>query len=441
MNMTYKEAMDYISNVGKFGSNYGLERTFRLLEILGNPHEKIKLIHIAGTNGKGSTTAMITKILRGFGYKVGMYTSPYLEEFEERIQIDGENINKDILVNLLEEVKIAINKVIEEGYEHPTEFEIITALMFLHFYNEKVDYGVIEVGLGGRLDSTNVLIPKVSVITSVSLDHINILGDNLKEIAKEKAGIIKDGVPVVVYPQKEDVEEVILKVAKEKNSKVHLVKKESGELIDINYKDIYQNVEVKGHKNTYKIKLPLLGEHQILNLSVALNTIEVLCEVENIELNKDLIEKSLEDVKWIGRLEVLRKKPTIVIDGAHNIDGIKSLRKNIENYFNFNKIYLLLGILADKQVEEMIEEITPIAEKVYALTPHSERAELSEDLKDAILKYNPNTIALESYEEAFLSALKEAKEEDLILISGSLYMIGDMRKIITRKFDSSLLVE
>ncbi len=433
MNMTYKEAMDYISSVGRFGSNYGLERTFRLLELLGSPHEKIKFIHVAGTNGKGSTTAMITKILRGLGYKVGMYTSPYLEEFEERIQINGENINKDTLVNLLEEVKIAISKVIEEGYEHPTEFEIITALMFLHFYNEKVDYGVIEVGLGGRLDSTNVLTPKVSVITSISLDHMNILGDNLKDIAKEKAGIIKAGVPVILYPQEKEVEEVIVKVAKEKNSKVYFIKKETARLININYEDLYQNVEIESYKNKYTIKLPLLGEHQILNLNVALNTIEVLCEQEKAKLDKILVKKSLKDVKWIGRLEVLGMKPTIVIDGAHNIDGIKALRKNIEKYFKYNKIYLLLGILADKQVKEMIEEIAEIAEKIYALTPHSERAELSEDLKNEILKYNLNTIAFESYEEAFLLALKEAKEEDLILISGSLYMIGDMRKIITRK--------
>lgn len=429
--MNYKEAMEYITGVGKFGSNYGLERTFRLLELLGSPQEKIKLIHIAGTNGKGSTTAMVTKILRGFGYKVGMYTSPYLEEFEERIQINGENINKDILVHLLEEVKIAISKVIEEGYEHPTEFEIITALMFLHFYNEKVDYGVIEVGLGGRLDSTNVLIPKVSVITSISLDHINILGDNLKDIAKEKAGIIKEGIPVVLYPQEKEVEEVILQIAEEKNSKVYFVKKENGRLIDINYENLYQNVQFESCKNIYKINLPLLGEHQILNLGVALKTIEVLCEVENISIDKDIIEKSLQDVKWIGRLEVLGRKPTILIDGAHNIAGIKSLRKNVERYFKYNKIYLLLGILADKQVKEMIEEITPIAEKVYALTPHSERAELSEELKKEILKCNSNVVALENYEEAFLLAVKEANEEDLILISGSLYMIGDMRKIIT----------
>lgn len=430
MSMTYEEAMNYISSVGRFGSNYGLERTFRLLELIGNPHEKIKLIHIAGTNGKGSTTAMITKILRGFGYKVGMYTSPYLEEFEERIQINGINIPKDILVNLLEKVKIAINKVIEEGYEHPTEFEIITALMFLYFYNEKVDYGVIEVGLGGRLDSTNVLTPEVSVITSISFDHINILGNTLEEIAKEKAGIIKEGVPVVLYPQEKEVEDIILNIAKQKKSKVYLVEKNSGRLMDIDYENAYQKVQVKCNRNIYNVDFPLLGEHQILNLSVALNTIEVLGNINNINLDKKIIEESLRDVKWIGRLEVLGKKPLIVIDGAHNIDGIRALRKNVEKYFKYDKMYLLLGILADKQVEEMIEEITPLAEKVYALTPHSERAELSEDLKNEILKYNSNTIALESYEEALKLALSESKEDDLILVSGSLYMIGDMRKII-----------
>lgn len=430
MSMNYKEAMEYIASVGRFGSNYGLKRTFRLLELLGSPDKKIKLIHIAGTNGKGSTTAMITKMLRGMGYKVGMYTSPYLEVFEERIQINGKNIPKEKLVSLLEEVKIVIDKVIEEGYEHPTEFEILTALMFLYFYNEKVDYGVIETGLGGTLDSTNVLTPVVSVITSISFDHMNILGNTLSEIADQKAGIIKKDIPVVVYPQEKEAEEVILKKAEIMNSKVRLVSKESGKLIGINSDDIYQEVEVSTINNKYNIKLPLLGEHQILNLSVALNTMEVLCEFENIKLKSEVIEKSLEEVKWMGRLEVLNKRPLIVIDGAHNIQGIKSLRKNVEKYFKYNKIYLLLGILADKQVKEMIEEITPIAEKVYALTPHSERAELSEDLRKEIVNYNTNTIALESYEEAFKMALDEANEDDLILVSGSLYMVGDMRKII-----------
>lgn len=432
MKMTYEEAMEYISNVGMFGSNYGLERTYRLLELLGSPQNKLKLIHIAGTNGKGSTTSMISKVLIGMGFKVGMYTSPYLEVFEERIQINGVNIPKDKLIDNLENVKYAVSKVIEEGYEHPTEFEIITALMFLYFYNEKIDYGVIEVGLGGRLDSTNVIIPKVSVITSISMDHINILGNTIEEIAKEKSGIIKDDVPVILYPQKKEAEDVILKAAHNNNSKVYYVKTDDGNLKEIDYDNITQNVQVNGLNGIYNVNLSLLGEHQILNLCVAIKAVEVLCQVEKIQYNKEIIEESLKDVKWIGRLETLNRKPLIVIDGAHNIDGIRVLKNNIRKYFKYNKMYLLLGILADKQVDEMIKEITPMAEKIFALTPHSDRAELSEDLKREIEKVNQNVEAFDDYNEAINEALKVAEDDDLILVSGSLYMIGDMRKIINK---------
>ena len=432
MKMTYEEAMEYISNVGMFGSNYGLERTHRLLELLGSPQNKLKLIHIAGTNGKGSTTSMISKVLIGMGFKVGMYTSPYLEVFEERIQINGVNIPKDKLIDNLENVKYAVSKVIEEGYEHPTEFEIITALMFLYFYNEKIDYGVIEVGLGGRLDSTNVIIPKVSVITSISMDHINILGNTIEEIAKEKSGMIKEDVPVILYPQKKEAEDVILKAAHNNNSKVYYVKTDDGNLKGIDYDNITQNVQVNGLNGIYNVDLPLLGEHQILNLCVAIKAVEVLCQVEKIQYNKEIIEESLKDVKWIGRLETLNRNPLIVIDGAHNIDGIRVLKNNIRKYFKYNKMYLLLGILADKQVDEMIKEITPMAEKIFALTPHSDRAELSEDLKREIEKVNQNVEAFDDYNEAINEALKVAEDDDLILVSGSLYMIGDMRKIINK---------
>ena len=208
--MNYNQAMKYITEVGNFGSNYGLERTLRLLELLGNPQENLKLIHIAGTNGKGSTTSMITKMLSGLGYKVGMYTSPFLEEFEERIQINGENIPKDVLAEMVTLIKPSIDKVKEEGYGHPTEFEMITVLMLLYFEKEKVDFGVVEVGLGGRLDSTNVIIPIVSVITSISFDHTNLLGNSLKEIAGEKCGIIKKDIPTVVFPQYEEAKDVVL---------------------------------------------------------------------------------------------------------------------------------------------------------------------------------------------------------------------------------------
>ncbi|WP_294406259.1 folylpolyglutamate synthase/dihydrofolate synthase family protein [uncultured Clostridium sp.] len=432
MKMTYEEAMKYISSIGMFGSNYGLDRTYRLLELLGNPQNKLKLVHIAGTNGKGSTTAMVSRILSGMGYKVGMYTSPYLEEFEERIQINGINIPKDKLVENLEKVKCAVSRVIEEGYEHPTEFEIITVLMFLYFCSENVDYAVIEVGLGGRLDSTNVIVPKVSVIASISLDHTNLLGSTLSEIAGEKAGIIKEGVPVVLYPQKKEAEDIILRTAENKKSRVYSVSSHDGKLISIDYDNNTQNVEAQGINGTYNIDLPLLGSHQILNLCVAVKAVEVLCREEGIECNKKILEESLKDVKWIGRLETLNKKPLIVIDGAHNIDGIKALTNNIKRYFKYDKMYLLLGILADKQVGEMIEEIAPMAEKIYALTPHNDRAELSEDLKKEIKKINENVEAFEDYEIAIREALKEAGDDDIILVSGSLYMVGDMRKIITK---------
>ncbi len=430
--MTYEEAMEYIENVGRFGSNYGLKRTYRLLDILGNPQDKLKIVHVAGTNGKGSTTAMITKMLRGCGYKVGMYTSPYLEVFEERIQINGENIRKDVFVMLLEEVKKAVKVVVLEKYDHPTEFEILTALMFLYFYKEEVDYAVVEVGLGGTMDSTNVLTPVVSVITSISMDHMNILGNTIEEITNQKAGIIKENKSVVLYPNEENIEKIILKKAEEMNAEACIVKREDARLLVIDKENNYQLIEVKGNYNTYNIKLPLLGKYQILNLAVAINTVEVLLSKENIHIDKECIEKSLEDVEWKGRLEIIKKSPLVVIDGAHNIGGIKSLSSTIDEYFQYKNMYLMLGILADKQVNEMIEVITPKAKKVFALTPHSERAELAEDLKREILKVNSNCEAFEDYEEAFLKVYKEADKDDLIIISGSLYMIGDMRKILRK---------
>lgn len=230
--MNYEEAMKYIINTAKFGSNYGLSRTEKILELLGNPHKKLKCIHIAGTNGKGSTTAMLSAILQEAGYKVGMFTSPYLEEFEERIQINGKNISKEKLSEVITEVSIVVDKVINLGYEQPTEFEIITCAAFLYFYKEGIDYGVIEVGLGGRLDSTNVIIPILSMITSISYDHINILGDTIEKITYEKAGIIKDGIPVVLYPQGKISERIIEEICIAHNSKLIKVLQSSGKFID-----------------------------------------------------------------------------------------------------------------------------------------------------------------------------------------------------------------
>ncbi len=428
--MKYEEAMKYITEVGNFGSNYGLERTYKLLEHLGNPERDLKLIHIAGTNGKGSTTSMITEILMGEGYKIGMYTSPFIEEFEERIQINRNNIPKESLAILMDEIKVAVDKVIEAGYNHPTEFEIITVLMLLYFKKENIDFGVIEVGLGGTLDSTNVIKPIIQVITSISFDHTNLLGNTLEKIAREKAGIIKRGIPTVIYPQQEEVLKVIKNKCFEMDSELYIANNENLKFKNIvNLDKPYQLLK---YNNEIDILLPLLGEHQIINLSVAMQAIEVLNNKNIIDISIANIVKSIKNVSWKGRLEVLSNNPYVVIDGAHNIQGIKTLSRNIKKYFKYENLYLILGILADKDVEEMIKIITPMAKKVYSVTPNSIRGELAESLKDEVSKFNKNCKAFDKYEEAYLEALNDASEKDLILASGSLYMIGDMRKIIRK---------
>lgn len=426
--MRYEEAMKYITEVGNFGSNYGLERTYKLLEYLSNPEKDLKFIHIAGTNGKGSTTSMIAEILMGAGYKVGMYTSPFIEEFEERIQINRNNIPKEKLASLMDEVKAAVDKVIEDGYNHPTEFEIITVLMLLYFKKENIDFGVIEVGLGGTLDSTNVITPVLQVITSISFDHTNLLGNTLEEIAGEKAGIIKSGIPTVIYPQKAEALKVIENKCSEMNSKLYIANCDNFKFENVVNED--RPYQLLKYNNEVDILLPLLGEHQITNLSVAMTAIEVLNNINITNILLDSIVKSIKKVKWKGRLEVLSKNPYVVIDGAHNIQGIETLSRNIKKYFKYENLYLILGILADKDVQEMIKVIAPMAKKIYAVTPNSIRAELAEDLKREIIKYNENCEAYDDYKEAYLTAINDANENDFVLASGSLYMIGDMRKII-----------
>lgn len=428
--MNYLETMDYITSTAKFGSNLGLERTEKILEFLGNPHKSLKCIHVGGTNGKGSTTAMINMILMENGYNVGMYTSPYLEEFEERIQINGINIPKEDLSEVVTDVAIAVNKVVLLGLDHPTEFEIITCAMFLYFCKKKVDFAVIEVGLGGRLDSTNVIVPMVSVITSISFDHMDILGKTLQEIALEKAGIIKREVPVVLYPQVEESLNIIERVCADKGSKLIRVQEDS--VLYLNTEKFMQHIIIKTKEDNYEILLSLLGKHQLLNCAVAIETIEALTKL-GVRIQKDSIIHALKKVKWVGRLEIMGTEPLVVIDGAHNIDGIRKLKENIDIYFKYNKLILILGILADKQVKEMVDVIASSAYRVIAVTPRSERAELAYELKKVIEKVNKNCECYEDYETAYSRALEFSNKSDLILVSGSLYMIGDMRKIIKRK--------
>ena len=427
--MNYDEAMNYIQNTAKFGKRNGLERIHQILDKLGKPHQKLKCIHVAGTNGKGSTTAMISRILKTQGYRVGMYTSPYLEEFEERIQIDGINIPKERLCEIVSRVSKAVDRVIAEGYDPPTEFEIITASMYLFFHEENVDFAVIEVGLGGRFDPTNVITPLVSVITSISYDHMAILGNSLGEIAFEKAGIIKALVPVVSYPQKEEAAKVIQRVAIEKSCNITFVEEGCGSLIGIEGK--YQRVRISTKAKEYEVQLALLGEVQIYNCAVAINTVETLIKL-GFEVSLEAIHKGLKEVQWRGRMEVLNIKPYVLLDGAHNIDGMERLSISIDTYFKYKKLYVIIGMLADKQVEDMLRIITPKAERVIAVTPNTARAEHAEALREKILNFNYHCEAYGDYAQAFKYAVSLCSEQDLLVICGSLYMIGDMRRIIKK---------
>jgi len=426
--MNYEESMEYINNTTKFGMNLGLQRINKLLEYMGNPQKGLKYIHIAGTNGKGSVTAMISKILMESGYKVGIYTSPYLQRFSERIKINSQEISKEDIARLVTYIAPLVEKVIEDGYEHPTEFEIITAVMFQYFNEKKVDFAVLEVGLGGRLDSTNVIDPLVSVITSISYDHMGVLGDTIEKIAYEKAGIIKENGVVVTYPQVKEASDVIKKVCQEKNA----------QLIEVNDHVTLKNYSIDGqffdtivnNENFEDIFISLLGDYQLLNAKTAIMAIKAL-SIRGIDIDKQKIYEGLKKVKWPGRLEVMRKSPVILLDGAHNIQGIQSLKGALLKYFKYDKLVLVMGVLKDKQVHEMCSELMPMADVIITTRPESDRAMSAQELGKIASAYCKNVYVSETMEEAFEKGIKHVTgKNDLLLFCGSLYMIGHIRSMI-----------
>lgn len=429
--MNYQEAIDYIHSTLRFGSKLGLENINYLLNEMGNPHGQLKIIHVAGTNGKGSTTAFIASILRQAGYKVGMFISPYLEEFSERIQINGNNIDDQSLINITMEIKGHVEGMISLGKNHPTEFEIITAMGFKYFAEQKVDFVVLEVGLGGRYDSTNVVTPLVSVITSISYDHTDRLGKTLGEIAYQKAGIIKDGGIVVCYPQQQEAYDVIFEVAREKNARL------------ISLRDVITNIKeasidgqvfdlVEGDNTMYDIEIRLLGQHQTLNAATAIAAIKAL-SYRDIYVDDETIYKGLKTATWPGRMEVMSRSPLILIDGAHNPDGARVLATSMKKYAEYSKLILVFGMLKDKDVTQVIREITPIADTIIVTKPNSDRAMEPEELA-LLLPQDKNIVVTQTVKEATVQAEKLYGDDCAILFAGSLYMIGEARTILRQKY-------
>ena len=428
--MDYKESLKYIEETHKFGIRLGLDNMSKLLELLGNPQDKLNVIHVAGTNGKGSTCSFISSILKECGYKVGLYTSPYLETFTERIRINGENIPEEDVARIVTLIREKIEQMVSEGYSYPTEFEIVTSMAFYYYCEQEVDFVALEVGLGGRYDATNIIKKSdVSVITSISLDHVGILGDTVAKIAYEKGGIIKENGVAVVYDQSDEAKDVIKDICKEKNAKYIEVKFDD---IKVKQSDINSQVydcSIMGQRYE-DLEIQLIGDHQINNSMLALSTIEVLKELKNLNLNEEDIRKGQLNTRWPGRIEKIMDKPTFIIDGAHNEDGARSLAKAIEKNFNGKKATLLIGMLEDKDIDGVLEILMPYFNKVITTTPDNDRAINCETLKEKISKYVDDVVAISNIEDAVNYTLRNAKEDDVIISAGSLYMIGTVRTIL-----------
>ncbi len=427
---TYQDALDYIYSFVDFSrthqqnlapENFDLSRVRALMNRLGNPQNSYPTIHVAGSKGKGSVCAFCASALEAEGYKVGLYTSPHMESFTERMRINGEQIADEKLVAILNEIKPHI-----EAIPKITTFEIITALGFTYFGREKVDIAVIEVGLGGRLDATNVIMPKVSVITQLYLEHTFVLGNTLAEIAGEKGGIIKQQVPVVISTQTDEANATLMAIAHRKNAPVYAIGREYLYQPD-NFSLEGQSFRVwrKGMKEAGKhLAIPLLGDFQIENAATAFAALDVLRN-SGFPLTDDAIERGFQNTCWEGRFEVLRKTfPPVVVDSAHNKDAVIKLVKTVEKYFPNKDVVLVVGVSADKNIRGMLDEFGPVVKKIICTQSTHPRALDSNVLCAMAAEYFEAPLVVKDVPEACRKAVEIASKDDLVLITGSIFVVA-----------------
>ncbi|HRX41930.1 MAG TPA: folylpolyglutamate synthase/dihydrofolate synthase family protein [Clostridia bacterium] len=424
--MNYKEAIDFIEAASLFGSKLGLENIRYLLGLLGNPQDELKFVHVAGTKKKGSVCSYITRAMMEAGYRTGLFTSPYLEKFTERIQVDLENIPDDRLIEYVILLKEKIDVMVASGRNHPTFFELNTAISFLYFRDAKCDIVVLETGLGGRLDSTNIIKdPIVSVITAIGLDHTAILGDTISKIAFEKAGIIKPGRPVVVYGDNpDDAINVIREFAGNIGSKVIVADMDG--ISNISNTDNGYSFDYQGMTG---INISLLGRHQIKNAVTAIEALKIVRE-NGFDIENDDIRKGLELTKWPGRVEILWTNPTIICDATHNPHGAAVLRKTLEERFDTGKIVYVMGVMKDKDYESMVAQVLYDANAVITVRPNWHRALGAEELLETVRRYCKNSIAGDTIEEGLKKAMEIAGKDGVICTFGSLYYIADVKRFV-----------
>jgi dihydrofolate synthase/folylpolyglutamate synthase len=428
--MTYEETLQYLydqlpmfSRIGTAAYKKDLINTIRLTEVLNNPQKKFKSIHIAGTNGKGSVSHMLAAILQTAGYKTGLYTSPHLKDFRERIRVNGEMCNKDFIVAFTEKIMPQIEQI------EPSFFEITVAMAFEYFVQEEVEVAVIETGLGGRLDSTNVIMPELSIITNIGWDHMNILGDTLEKIAYEKAGIIKQNIPAIIGETSDESKPVFESAAKEKNAPL-IFAQENYYVQDFNYSRNQLQCEVvdkrKDEHHIYNLDLP--GIYQTKNIISVLEAVHQL-QLKNWKIKQHHVEAALKKVKHLtglrGRWEKIKSHPDVIVDVAHNVDGMKQLMEQLE-LVSYNELHIIFGVVKDKEVDNMLA-LLPQTANYYFTRAQIPRALNENDLAVKAKTFNLEGKVFPDVNTALNEALTRANKDDLILVSGSVFLIGELR--------------
>lgn len=431
--MDYQESVDYIfghtnyemiPRVPHNQANYDLRRVFQTLERLGNPHLQAKSLHITGTNGKGSTSVMLASVLTAAGYTTALYTSPHLLTMRERFLIDGKMISEDEVAEIMTRIRPDIEAVDREAaFGKLTVFEILTVLGFVYFAEKKCEFQVMEVGMGGRFDATNVIQPEVCLLTSISYDHTEVLGDTLTKIAGEKSGIIKPGCVVISHPQVEEVDRVIRETCREKGVKLIRIGK------DVNRKSLgfdfgHQEIEVNGRLDTYRFSVPLLGAYQLDNAAAAIAAIEILIE-KGYPVPKGAVTKGMAEVDFPGRMQIVGRRPFIVLDGGHNPGAARSLTIALRQYFNPASYILVIGASSDKDISGVVKELASVFNKVITTRADNPRCASPQKLAEEFAGYGIKARVTDSIPAALEQAKQIASEEDLICVTGSLFVVGE----------------
>jgi len=395
-------------------------------EILGrldNPHLKARTVHIAGSKGKGSVAAMVASALTASGYTTGLYTSPHLHDVNERMRVNWQMVSNEELIALVEKLRPEIEAVNEAAtYGKLTTFEILTALGFTHFARKGVDFQVIEVGLGGQLDATNVVHPEVCVITSISLEHTEVLGNTLAEIATEKAGIIKDEIPVVTSPQAEEVDRVFEEACRAHNAELIRVGRDVT-WHNPRYKLERQLFQVRGRLNNYELSIPLLGQYQLENTAAAVAALEILAG-RSPKIAVETIQNGLAKVQWEGRLQILGHKPLIVVDGAHNVDSVRRLKQALRHYFYYERAILIIGLSADKDMRGVVSEVAPFFDRVIVTKSIHPRAMATAPIVAEFARRGVEAAETDDISVALPLAMNWAGDRDLICVTGSLFVVA-----------------